>query len=1476
MDSACTDNLLHDHHKSLPSITVNPIHSPLTVYYPNNTQCTSTSSGFLTANNIVAPVHFMPTDCLKRPLLSTGVFTNVGCTANYDNTSCSVSTSNGEGCIVGTKHRHDRLWTVDLKTINPHGAPSMPAPSKLDAEWPRRMRHDTPVVMPSRHTPMLLSRTTPTTPSSFPPLAPRPPLLSSIVGSAALAFRTRTVHETAHYFQLLLGDRPTWTIERALRKGWMRPDEGWPAPTATQYVTHVTNNIAIHKGHLDELRTGVGSTRPKSAKSSPKPSITTEPSPEEIEPISPDGEPGQPLEDVYITMRERPAVSVRDDTMFADMKGPYKTPSHLHQTHDMIALIGGYVIAEPCAGPSAASQLRAFKAIQDHITDHCVQLPKRYIRVDVGVPAAVRQYFEAKHAGAPNMRMEYVPINRHQTNEAEYAIKHFERAQLSAMARAGEGFPADYWNELRPRICFGLNHTRPAQCNKEMSAYEWFHGKNYDFKAHPLVPVACLVARQVDRSNRGSNGYKAAHAFVLGPSERTYRGHRILVRDKAGKWDAHQHEVQISLLLPASVQLPRITPVDEVRLAVQDLTKVIRRVDINAMRAREGFEPLQPLGHSLLQAAQELNHSLANVPPSPPTLLSTAPEQRVVAPALAAVPSQRVVATSPPVPVLAPRVAIKSQPRNERPARTARVPDYKQITRANIAVTKHQASYTAAIPSSTGTSWYPAVAASRPSDPKDLKHFIFLRDDTALPQPVPPVKVPQQPARPRPPVKTPHRRWTTPSGIRYVPTTASPSIPRPARIPMPRAPIKPTVLPHSSKASSPPFALLTTALIALAAATTVAGCQKLAPRMSFSSPDPSTLVDPPLLQRVLSGDVLTPREIAAWRAWVQQCNDKVSDTVIDDDEFFIPCDPPPAMANHVLNLNPDGSPITWATVIKGDHGTEWLRSMTTEFDRLFDLKCWHAIFRHELPPGIVPTYLSKAVREKLKTPDNDQPYIERRVRGALGGDRVWSEGITRCNTAEIDVIKAFLNSVVSDNSDFFTLDIANFYLGTPLPKGQEAYVKVPAHLFSDDILDRRHLRQYIHDGHIILCATQAMYGLRNAGRLSKEYLDRLLSARGYYEDTLVPCLYRHISNGVTFVLVVDDFAIKHTGPDSKQHLIDTLTNAGYSLTIDHKGKKFVGLTIDYNRRERYLEISMPEYVPKILARFSHRTFYPSASPITYVAPIYGAGAQLIVDTDDSTLISDDDYREGQVLVGMGLWYARMISSPTLTAINIISTDLSARRSSIHGKIDRYLGYLLHNPSHVVRFYASDVQYRVFSDVSHNSVSRGRSRAGGFGFFGWKDSSSSNPRLNGGAFNMCSVLDVVTSSACEGEYGAAYMVARNAVWMRVIARALGHPQGPTPIYCDNTCAVGLATDTLKTAKTKAIDLRFHWLRDRVRQGQFKVLWIATDDNIADFFTKALPVHEHIRRTQQLVVNPTIHNTKRADRSSKWREYLKPRL
>jgi hypothetical protein len=232
----------------------------------------------------------------------------------------------------------------------------------------------------------------------------------------------------------------------------------------------------------------------------------------------------------------------------------------------------------------------------------------------------------------------------------------------------------------------------------------------------------------------------------------------------------------------------------------------------------------------------------------------------------------------------------------------------------------------------------------------------------------------------------------------------------------------------------------------------------------------------------------------------------------------------------------------------------------------------------------------------------------------------------------------------------------------------------------------------------------------------------------------------------------------------------------------------------------------------------------------------------------------------------------MTDSPILTAVSNLATELPNRQRSILPKMDRILGHLLKFPDNKIRFHASDMRYIVFGDISFNSISKGRSRAGGYGYFGWIEDLQ---RLNGAVFTMSSVLDVVAASAAEGEYGAAYMVARHAVWMRAIARALGHPQPPTTIWCDNTCAVGLCNDTLKTARTKSIDLRFHWLRDRVRQQQFVVKWVKSDDNIADFFTKALPVHQHLRRMTQLVIHRknTTTAAHRIQRAAKWRSNTK---
>ncbi|KAJ1388565.1 hypothetical protein B484DRAFT_315554, partial [Ochromonadaceae sp. CCMP2298] len=70
--------------------------------------------------------------------------------------------------------------------------------------------------------------------------------------------------------------------------------------------------------------------------------------------------------------------------------------------------------------------------------------------------------------------------------------------------------------------------------------------------------------------------------------------------------------------------------------------------------------------------------------------------------------------------------------------------------------------------------------------------------------------------------------------------------------------------------------------------------------------------------------------------------------------------------------------------------------------------------------------------------------------------------------------------------------------------------------------------------------------------------------------------------------------------------------------------------------------------------------------------------------------------------------------------------------------------------------------------------------------------------------------------------------------------LGHPQPPTVLVADDLCAVGISNTTVKIKLTQAMDMRWNWIRDRVRQGQFEVTWCAGKENRADYFTKAHPV------------------------------------
>ena len=100
-----------------------------------------------------------------------------------------------------------------------------------------------------------------------------------------------------------------------------------------------------------------------------------------------------------------------------------------------------------------------------------------------------------------------------------------------------------------------------------------------------------------------------------------------------------------------------------------------------------------------------------------------------------------------------------------------------------------------------------------------------------------------------------------------------------------------------------------------------------------------------------------------------------------------------------------------------------------------------------------------------------------------------------------------------------------------------------------------------------------------------------------------------------------------------------------------------------------------------------------------------------------------------------------------------------------------------------------------------------------------------------------------ASAAEAELGALFLNYQEAVPICITLEEMGNSQPPTPVQVDNSTALGIATGTIKQRKSKAMDMRFYWIRYRKNQKQFNIYWKPGSTNRGDYFTKHFPPAHH---------------------------------
>jgi len=544
----------------------------------------------------------------------------------------------------------------------------------------------------------------------------------------------------------------------------------------------------------------------------------------------------------------------------------------------------------------------------------------------------------------------------------------------------------------------------------------------------------------------------------------------------------------------------------------------------------------------------------------------------------------------------------------------------------------------------------------------------------------------------------------------------------------------------------------------------------------------------------------------------------------------------------------DHKTLTMRKAMRTPNAEDWRRADVAEFLRFLSIDGIDLVH----PDTIVQR--NGVARNVVKVLEN-KAGKPRRVRAAYNGskrkDEVREEQYS--NFSSDHLAKKIFCAALATRSKTMgarmeTLDLESFYLHerNKLPRTDHMYYDTT--FFPQDV--RKKFTAYIRDDRILLSCTQAIYGMYDAGTIAGTVLSETLTTNGYTEVDNTNLWISTVAGEEGFLINtnVDDFAVLHV-PASRamERLERVLNDAGYKFVRAQSNQAqrfqkfhFCGLDIEHDTLEHKVTLYLNGWVRKLLVKYGMEECKPETAPYKYTRPVY-TGKQAPLSEDDSSPLSPQLMTELRSKIGALNWGAACVNYDTSLAISKVGSKQANPTKALLREVNHILRYLAGHPNTVLQFHPCDMSLHTVSDASFCSETKGRSRAGGVLYLGGCD--ENNHPISSPVEVMSHIIDCIPDSAAEAEYVSVHDTTKRGVYCRNILEGIGFPQGTTEHECDNKCAVGIANNTVHDRKTKHIDRRYHWVKNEVKNGHFKVIWKEGVGNIADFFTKYLPQKEH---------------------------------
>ena len=543
------------------------------------------------------------------------------------------------------------------------------------------------------------------------------------------------------------------------------------------------------------------------------------------------------------------------------------------------------------------------------------------------------------------------------------------------------------------------------------------------------------------------------------------------------------------------------------------------------------------------------------------------------------------------------------------------------------------------------------------------------------------------------------------------------------------------------------------------------------------------------------------------------------------------------------DMDAEGQELKFKQCILGPDKSHWIKADITEYHKLFKQ---HEVMRpkkfSDIPAAKLPfvTYYNRQCKTKIK---GDVKHY--RVRGTYGGNKLSSySGVTASYQASMTTVKMLLNKTISDEkSKFMTMEISDMYLHTKLPVGQWEHMVINLQDIPLEIIDSYKLMDFVTpgDNKVYIEVVKALYGMKQAGYLANLEVVEHLNNNGYTAPMNTPCLFRHHTDDVEFTLVTDDFGVRYGNKAAADKLLEVMSSK-YPMTHDWTGTKYAGfdLLFDYSSATRRVELSMKGYILAVLRRFQHlvTTTHNVYSPEFFTPINYGSrDSQLVKELDTLPILPAAQINMLQQITGCFLYYARGVDGTMLLTVDHISREQSHGTAATLQKAIRLLEYAATFPDATIVYYPSDMILMSNVDGSYNSETNAGSRAAAFHYLG----RHSDPTfINGPLECLTTVIPTVVASAAETEYASLFIGGKSLLPLRYTLDDMDCIQPSTIIITDNIAAQSIANNTCKQRRSKSMDMRYHWIRDRVKLKDFKIIWRPGAESIADYLTKTQPV------------------------------------